>query len=95
MQVVDLEALGIQVCTRNTTAENIYEHRKYGITCITYIWVGKLEVCNAYPLPKYGLGTIIVQVLEMQLLRVSTKGENIEIPCELSLAFTASDAGRR
>ena len=47
-----------------------------------------------YPLPKYGLGTIIVQVLEMQLLRVSTKGENIEIPRELSLAFTASDAGR-
>ena len=92
MQVVDLEALGIQVCTRNTTAENIYEYRKYGIACIT--WVGKLEVCNAYPLPKYGLGTIIVQVLEMQLLRVSTKKENIEIPRELSLAFTASDAGR-
>ena len=92
MQVVDLEALGIQVCTRNTTADNIYEYRKYGIACIT--WVSKLEVCNAYPLPKYGLGTISVQVLEMQLLRVSTKGENIEIPCELSLAFTASDAGR-
>ena len=90
MQVVDLEALGIQVCNRNTTAENIYEYRKYGIACITYTWVGKL----AYPLPKYGLGTIIVQVLEMQLLRVSTKGENIEIPRELSLAFTASDAGR-
>ena len=37
MQVVDLEALGIQVCTRNTTAENIDEYRKYGIAFHIYM----------------------------------------------------------